>query len=1209
MGKTDKRRGIFMIQPCDGKKYSTYILELIRNNGITNIDVDGGSSAETKSDGEVPFSFLMFDYFDVLYCKELRGDEKKYLNYLSIENAFEDTIQHSRNYKVSYKTLSLYCKSNNEQSKSDEKFPDIFSIIGTGEKLSDTPFLGLIQISLCKDNYIRDRVEGIEIDSFLEYCENRIIAIAKGHISSNVRLQLFRSSTTGDFCLALRTDSIEVIYNIAIALNGTQNEPNEPVKMLTFTNVGIECRYFEGIGYATLDKKFVSSHPEIVIALRFSADKALRKRLQDYLKNRRNIKIETIKGLFGRYEYLLNIGLDVFSDIYPFLCEQKLGKHSPKTKKTKLENILRQSCVRNINERILVGLETGISGKKDESVELYNIENNLKKLNSQEDKKEVFERNEELFKRIKNLEKMKDIFQEEHFAFQDLIRGLKEIYKAFSSAGMDKESYINWRIFHEDMNILCGCIEQMLEYYKEWEKKENISRFTKKEYRCTVLGDWRKNLQAINRYTTLVQNVNYQTYQAPIYEIQTQIDTEKAMVAYREAMRLYITSGIQMLSGRDGIEMIIPIIYPDLSKDTVEIAAPFKVRKPDGFMPAREIICTVPSFEYFGRLYDLLPWIIHETSHHLKVTEREERNRFVTKYIFSYVFNMILKEPLYKLSNCGFYESFGIVENYLVASMSEIAQEEIFAQEDFIKYNFERLILETDKWFKRMFPLGVGYNGKVHNSKEEDLKKQTFNFWLDTYRKEEILNDSNLEMILRTRDKNMLEDKEHLAELLLDKYYENLCEELKDEKIKHKIYLIDLYDYEQLEAKLVDCADVSVQNKAAVREYCYQVIMLYRIMKINLKGKEKKNDSERIKEYLKKVFEHYKEKYMEEIKRNNMITDTVVMHIMRSLGLMNGDFELFQKEMGEIMRNVDNSVIMQHKEIRQKIYLEAYADILMATSLQLSSFGYCRQVLQTVSDAKIMDKEYEYEDINYERWRTVAAVLLDKEGARSLDCEENGKKKVYAKTLIEDGKKYCRYTFRCILQKLSKLDEIRENKETQKLLKEFLWRMYIQIEKYLGKSEPELEEKPLLHILLQGDKEICSEKSKKAWERYKEVTKLCDGAKYNFWRIDCFCRGIGNIVQDEFITVSKDLFEHMKSIHEKSDSGSMRGCFWEKNYDFLVEPRRDVGEFYNSPEQVHEKTPAQKLENTIDFIQNYYYFNRFRIMNEFVDSSVGSVEE
>lgn len=44
-----------MVQSCDGEKYSTYILELIRNNGITNLDE--GTSADVKLNEEVPFIF------------------------------------------------------------------------------------------------------------------------------------------------------------------------------------------------------------------------------------------------------------------------------------------------------------------------------------------------------------------------------------------------------------------------------------------------------------------------------------------------------------------------------------------------------------------------------------------------------------------------------------------------------------------------------------------------------------------------------------------------------------------------------------------------------------------------------------------------------------------------------------------------------------------------------------------------------------------------------------------------------------------------------------------------------------------------------------------------------------------------------------------------------------------------------------------------
>ena len=1193
------------MQSSDGKKYSTYILELIRNNGI--IDVDGDSSDLSKAEEEVPFSFFMFDYFDILYCKKLRGEEKKYLNYLSLENAFEDAIQHSKNYRVSYKTLSLYCKSENERSQSGEELPNIFSITNMGESLSDIPFLGLIQISLCKDNYIGKNIEKIDIDSFLGCCESRIIEIAEEHKSANVRMQLFRSSTTGDFCLALRSDSIKAIYDIAIALNGTQNEVGETVKMLTFTNVGIECKYLKEKRYATLDENFVASHPEIVVALRFCADHSLRKELQAYSSEKEDCEVEEMKGLFGRYEYLLHIGLGEFSNIYPYLCEQKFGKNSSQTGKSELENILRKSRIRNINERILVRLEKKNLKNEDEPAESSNIRNNCEVTNDRGDRKEVFKKNKELFDNIKKLEKKKDIFQEEHFAFQDLLRGMKEIYKAFSSAGMDKESYVNWRIFHDDMNILCGCINETLDYYEKWEKNGDANKDNKKWYRGIILGDWRMNLQAITRYTTLVQNVNYQTYQAPIYEIQTQIDTEKAMVAYREAMTLYIIDGIRKLYDEDDKEMVFPIIYPDLSKDRVEIAAPFMVQKPDGFKTNKEIICTVPSFEYFCRLYDLLPWIIHETSHHLRVIKREDRNRFVTKYIFSSVFKEIMREPLGKLSNYTSYKDFGIAENYLVASMSEIAQEDMFAQGAFKNFNFERLIVEINNWFKRMFPFGAGYRGRVHIGMEEQLKKQMFDFWLDAYRKENILTDSNLDMILRIWDGDIPEEKEILAKSLLNKYFDNLPERLKDEKTVLKIYLEDLYNYEDLEMKMAKWAQVSEQNKAVAREYCYKILAVYRIMKIDLEGSEKKEDSKQITDYLQKVFERYKNNYREKTKKNNIMADTIVVHILRNLGLMNNDSELFIKKMGEIMRNIDNSAIMEHKDRGQRTYMEAYADILMAASLGLTGFGYCRQVFLTVSDAKLMDREDRYEDINYERWRTVAAVLLDKDGAKSYEIEGR-KKKIYAKSLIEDGKTYCKYTIRCIFEKISKLDVIKDDENMQKRLKQFLGKIYLQIEQYLGESETEYQKNLLLYILLYGDKEKCSDEVRKVWDEYEDVAKFCNDAKYNFWRIDCFCWGIGNILQDGYIVVSKELFDHIKTVFDvaKGENDSKRGCSWERDYEFLTKPRRDVGDYYNTPELVYEKLPDQKLDNTIDFIQNYYYYNRFRIMNESADFSAGN---
>lgn len=1202
------------MEVCNGKKYATYILELIRNNGITNTNE---SVVNTRiSDSDISDGFLLFDYFDILYCKELLGENKKYLNYLSIENVFEDTIQHSENYKVSYKTLSLYCKSDAARIGSKPEQCNIFSINNTDENLSSIPFLGIIQISLCRDNYVREKKEEIDniiIDQFLKECEEKILEIVYQNKSSEISLfQLFRSSTTGDFCLAIRTDSIKEIYDIAVTLNGTQHNSTEKIKMLTFTNVGVECRYTEGKGYATLSKEFLDKHSETVIALRFSADKSLRRALQAYIDSKQSKKTSSVRGLFGRYEYLLYISLVEFADIYPFLCEKKMGRRAENAKPSELEKILRGSCVRNINERILVDLKVGLEYGTDSETTFVDT-----KSDNTDEKREVFEKNQELFSEIERLEDYKYIFYEEHFAFQDLIRGMKEIYKTFSSTGMDKESYISWCIFQKDMRILCGCIEHMMKHYIKWtdNKKLTIEEEDKKWYRGIVLVDWRNNLQAINRYTTLVQNVNYQTYQSPIYEIQTQIDTEKAMVAYREAMELYISNAVSVMSdGENTSSMVFPIIYPALPTDTVEITAPFQVKSSDGVMPEREILCTVPSFEYFGRLYDLLPWILHETSHHLRVMERGERNVFVTEYIFSYIFKYVMYEPFRQLSDCDFYQSSGRVERYVIDCMAQTASAEIFNLHDFKTFNFETLILNIEKWIKKVFPFDVGYIGPIHTGEEGYLKKQMFRFWLDAYRKEDMLSSENLETILAVLDEEInLATRDKLAKILLKKYYDNLCCEIKRAIPDLEVCLKDINSYALLETKLTKKVDEKDSENAALRQYREQVIAVHRIMKIKLKEASRHSDYKETKAYLEKVFECFRKQYKEITENHNAMLDTVSMHVIRNLGLLREESTMFIKEMQEIVKNVDNSKIMKHKEIRQKIYLETCADLLMTVSLRFTSFGYCRQVLQTTSDVRFLGREYEYEDINYERWRTVTAILLKNEGAM-CDISKNGETIfVDASSLIENGKKYCFYTIQHILKKLYKrpelvlkgpgtetftAEEIKQREDNRALLLVFCQKICSQAQYYLEFSREGKDDMLLLNAFLHDDREIKDKRVEAEWETYKEVAKFCAPFKYNFWRLDCFCRGIANIAFKGKVITSEKLFQHMQDIHRRADHGDMQGCYWENTNICLVEPKRDVGEFYNDPRQVDEKTPDQKLENTIDFIQNFYYFNRFRVVNE-----------
>lgn len=45
----------------------------------------------------------------------------------------------------------------------------------------------------------------------------------------------------------------------------------------------------------------------------------------------------------------------------------------------------------------------------------------------------------------------------------------------------------------------------------------------------------------------------------------------------------------------------------------------------------------------------------------------------------------------------------------------------------------------------------------------------------------------------------------------------------------------------------------------------------------------------------------------------------------------------------------------------------------------------------------------------------------------------------------------------------------------------------------------------------------------------------------------------------------------MKQIYQDAVGDRVQGCEWEINNKFLVDPKKDVGNFYNDPELVYEK--------------------------------------
>lgn len=1181
----------------DMGKYSFHIVEMVRNNGIP------GSENAAKS------RFFMFDYFDVLYYKELEGEEKHYLNYFKIDDAFENIKDH----KVSHKSLSLY-----QMKEKIESTENPFTY-GEEEKLSQAPFIGIVQISLCKENF-KDKLlieEGVE--KFLCDCESKIENIVEEKISEGVKgvlcRQLYRSSTTGDFCLVLRADSMEEIYKIALALNDSQNSTRENINVLTYTSVGMECKRNAEGEYCTLSEEFISLHSEITFALRFSADSKFENALNRYNQTKNSetdqnrnsgtkVYLEITKGLFGRYDYLLNIGIEEFAEIYPVLCERKIEGKSEQMEQicesdndiTSLNDIIRYPYIRNINERVLVKLpdidET--DGKKNES-------NIIQKY--------VRERNRNLYDMLKKMEDYREEFSEEYRAFQDLMRGMYEIFKSFSSMGMEKDAYVSWLVFHHDMNILCECFNTEMGNSR---KTSDESR--RKEMRIKILKNWRINLEAINQYTRLVQNVNYQTYQSPVYEIQTQLDTEKAMVAYREAMEVYLSA--YQKSDIDRKEKIFPIIYPDLSKDEVKMNTLFLIDKNGKRNSRRIAVCTVPSFEYFGRLYDLLPWIFHESSHQIRIFHREKRNYFVVEYVLEEVFKLVMQEIFQKMAAGVNYREIGIIERKFVRCMTQVALQEIFQDKSAYEYDFEQLVNVISKFLNSIFFYNNSYFINSSAKSDANIANDMSIFLLNEYQKQELLEEDNgilekLEKIYK-RDQGNKDILDKLVTKLLYQYNVKFTD-LTDKKISYN-FLFQIEDFQKpvifIETKVMDLITKIDENNSssifrdALKEYYFSIKQVYRMYVLFTDNRQKMWDGDKaVSSFSKKTFKEWQNEF-EKLKkpgnsRFDMLADPDVLYIMRNLGLLNNDCGTFCNSMIDLIKQVDGRLVQQYKRRKTTIYREACADLFMVTSLRMDSFGYFRQILQTISDTQVEINAKEIDNINFERFRFVTAVLLKEEGAASkiLDdvIEMDGS------SLVEKGKLYCHKTLKCIREKMLDnltLSKVGNKEEAKNLICSFINKLYQSVVCNLETVDNCNYKETLLYILLHG-KEGADAKTIDIWNKYDSIRFYIDKCKYQFLRIEVYIDGLNGILQNGYIYIAKKIFVHMLELRNVVKGNSEKGCCWEDTIpQYLIEPKLNVGKFYNDPEYVYTLNPEDKLENTIEFIQNYYYYNRFRVLEE-----------
>lgn len=1165
------------------EKYRVGIVEMIRNNNI--------ATGQDKMNGHNVY--FMLDYFDLLFHRDLTENDKIYRKFWNIK---ENQENKDLDYKAAYKILSLYADSGKVKE-------DPFKVCADAGYLSARPFLGIIQINFVHYLYKKD----VLIEELFSACEREIEdALQQNILGEDTCYQLYRSSTSGDFCLVVKSANVEQIYKISTLINNFVVHYSEEIyRFNTYTNVGIECSTVGKGKFVSFRKETVEKNKCCKFAIRITTYNKFAQRIFNKIKKSNEVKVivEPMDGLFGRYDFLLHLSMDEFAQIYGTLCASKItgcnadGSDFEDDDEKTLVQLLRggveEGKIRVINERVLVPLSGTLFDLNDVDINGQQFADREKELR---DMGKVV--NKELKEKMKRLQKMEYLFIEERRCFIDISRELWEVINTYVPQGMEDDSHVNWQILVSDLNAAFEAIEQ---WKKSYEKCKDFR--DQKHMREVFLENLRLITEAINQYYKFLQNVNSQTWQSPLYEIQTQLDAEKMMIAYREFFYEYLYHyKMSYATCEDRRPVFYPIVYPDMSIERVCVAAPFLNEMN---LSSRLLICRVPSFEYYGRVFDMIPWILHEASHCIRTMKRKERNEYLIKLTVRAAFSQAMYKLLNHYSNDYGYHALGALENEVLDCITDVVAKQFCEfcrskKEDLSEIGINYLETELIEFLNIFFDHEIFYMDEGEDARNIQKIQEALLKFLACSGQLESEEHDVVDMIRNCVGNEDIFSK--VVKVIYENFYYQIAEEMPKED-SWEMLRKDSWSFEiELEKNRKKLEEINVAA-AQLQDYCFTVRELNRLFgawhkrqknDVNKKIRERMWEAciHQIRDVIQKGFDDNKG-FTELYRIFNMLFDGGDQIDAAKAERIGTEFDiLFREEV----------YMLAEREITT--YRESCADLFMAAALGLDAFGYCRQMFQTASDAAPENNTKWTEAINVHRFRVVTAVLLGQE----YPCVERAMgsdRYIPINILLRKGKEYCLASLECaqksILRDMKKTENeaerksIKKNDDIQKFFRILQKNVCYIFDVFgIGVSIENVLENSVLSVCLNLDAYVRPKKTEVEKKRevvrkmYQSLKEELDSCRHIMYRIKCFITILSLIGDDRYIVVKEEEYQHLLGLYKThfSKCQNMR-----EN-----EICRVVSSYYNNPESAHTKNAAEMLDDTIQFIQTYYYKNRFNTM-------------
>ncbi|MDF2609796.1 MAG: hypothetical protein K0R92_1270 [Lachnospiraceae bacterium] len=1236
------------------KAYETHVLKLFRtNNGSIHSTAESNDKKSRSDIAEILQNqrdiYFMFDYFDLMTYEILNEESKKYVNFLGMEESFDDLKFRG----VTEKLLALY--RSEEQSAegvlSSKEDHNQQLAADSEEFLSKTPYIGIIQIGIHPKAYQDNQ----EKDAFLSKCESDIQSVIDKvkAIYSSSKYSLLHTLTTGDFCLIVKSEDIHCIYQLAGTIGTYLSQQEYPI-FTTYTNVGVEIKMAaDRLSFLTFGDETIKKCVKDRYTLRFSVKSNYINKIMACLKDSLNqseyqTNTNELRGLFGRYDFLIRLNISQFSILYPYLCDYKLGIQEQElfdeeeNQGNSLINTLidgiRKGYIFNLNERVLTEpYMDAPEAAQQATLEVNDIE--------------------ELKADYKWLKEQGNEFNIVRRNFIDTLRVLKELIHIYASLRYGTDSYLNGKIQHTYLRVLFDNLKRAIPNLPTAKGIDFDDMDLKRHY----VYDFKLCVEAINQFTRFLQNINMQTVQAPQYEIQTKIDSEKLIIAYHEYMYQYLDTYYKM----GNRPHFLPIIYPDASVDKVEVQVPFSEGYQydvDGTM-SFFVICRVPSFEYFGRVYEMLPWLTHEIGHSMRILKRDERNDQLLEVIFDNIFQNVVQRWLSDNDTKRLIFRYGHLKDNLAEILSKeyltyykkyvnplykenrmmdleysilLFFSNYFNPKDRATYADINLTYNYEEAVKKLLEELIGLGLRYHILSKKDKKELIQN--ADSYGKEnkgeDFLNHiyewlkSIYKKLLREYDKRIYKEMEKLQTPL-------------NYKLPHLTFTDIIWsDRSVLDKKIMDLLtrnkeiklpkEIFRNQQIIMRDYFYEVLKINQIyfsfQKIYQGPDLKKIDSSKLEGVLSSIHKKM-EPYHNSEKAECFILDMDLINVLSAAGY-NHDEMYTAKQM---LDNLHSSMSMISIDNYQRwlghsvtYYREVCADLIMCKILGLNAFGYVRMFMKFIGEVDYEPIDITPDLVSMERLRIVASVLIyelemkdEMKSGLADRIKAKGskltKKEITIKydRMYEETKEFCIHLLKQLEIKIkdrlkgtsfTQPSNLRDNpgdrpeynlEDNLECCTTTIGAAIEHIEVLFNYAKrTDIKYSDINSIFTTGAFWRDEEKWKAA-KKYKPCYMQFRENDYIFDRIYNMMNGVFNIFIGHEITISSNRFKQFAQFYKRVNLSPFNET--EVNGSSKSNINNEIRDYYNSTDRMGYFETGKKLNTLIEFFEEYYYENRFRI--------------